>query len=181
MKPIKKYLILLLLAVALPVLTLAQSNYKQPMNISKDGKITDAGGITVGSVSKDKIVKDHDGHKVAFIDADGSLVDAKTNKKIGKMAKDGKNYYNANGALHLTVKDNGETCDIYDASGKKVGNVHSSYKGMACVLHCFENGISTADKTEDVAANVYVCPMHPEVTGKKGDSCSKCHMKMIKK
>ncbi len=25
---------------------------------------------------------------------------------------------------------------------------------------------------------VYACPMHPEVTGKEGDKCSKCSMKL---
>jgi len=27
---------------------------------------------------------------------------------------------------------------------------------------------------------LYACPMHPEVTGKKGDKCSKCGMKLTK-
>ncbi len=26
---------------------------------------------------------------------------------------------------------------------------------------------------------VYSCPMHPEVTGKKGDTCPKCHMALV--
>ena len=25
----------------------------------------------------------------------------------------------------------------------------------------------------------YACPMHPEITGKKGDTCSKCHMDLV--
>lgn len=29
-------------------------------------------------------------------------------------------------------------------------------------------------------AEVYHCPMHPEVTGHKGDSCPKCGMKLVK-
>ena len=32
------------------------------------------------------------------------------------------------------------------------------------------------DSDEAVAENAYICPMHPEETGKKGDSCSKCGM-----
>lgn len=28
----------------------------------------------------------------------------------------------------------------------------------------------------DVAEVKYACPMHPEITGKKGDVCSKCNM-----
>ncbi len=32
--------------------------------------------------------------------------------------------------------------------------------------------------TNDTTQMVYVCPMHPEVTGKAGDVCSKCNMKL---
>ncbi len=32
--------------------------------------------------------------------------------------------------------------------------------------------------TEETSAMVYACPMHPEVTGKKGDKCSKCGMEL---
>lgn len=30
----------------------------------------------------------------------------------------------------------------------------------------------------DSTQTVYACPMHPEVTGKDGDKCSKCGMKL---
>ncbi|MBL7872146.1 MAG: hypothetical protein JNM78_11070 [Cyclobacteriaceae bacterium] len=30
----------------------------------------------------------------------------------------------------------------------------------------------------DEMAMTYACPMHPDVTGKEGDSCSKCGMKL---
>ena len=30
----------------------------------------------------------------------------------------------------------------------------------------------------DSTATTYACPMHPEVTGKEGDKCSKCGMKL---
>lgn len=182
MKSFNKISALLFVAIfTFPVILFAQANYKQPMSIAKDGKITDAGGTTIGVVTKDKIVQDHEGHKIAFVDGEGNLIDAKTNKKMGRVSKDGKTYYDANGELYLTVKDKGETCDILDASGKKIGNVHSSYKGMACVLHCFENGSDASHKKPTVASTVYACPMHPEITGKEGDSCSKCHMKLVKK
>lgn len=46
----------------------------------------------------------------------------------------------ANGDLMFTIKNNPDkTCDIFNAKGKKIGNVHESYKGTACALHCFEN------------------------------------------
>ena len=48
---------------------------------------------------------------------------------------------------------------------------------------CFSCGTKTdqseqeeANSTEQVTEVVYACPMHPEVTGKKGDTCSKCGM-----
>ncbi len=48
---------------------------------------------------------------------------------------------NANGDLMFTIKDNADnTCDIFDAKGNKIGNVHDSYKGSACALHCFQAG-----------------------------------------
>lgn len=182
MKSIHIKNILLLIILMIPAAVFAQANYKQPISITQDGMITDAGGTTIGSVTKEKIVKDHKGHKIAFVDGEGNLVDAKTNKKMGRMGKDGKTYYNANGEIYLTVKDKEETCEIYDASGKKIGDVHSSYKGMACALHCFENGLDANMQKKPVStAAAYVCPMHPEITGKKGDSCSKCHMKLVKK
>ncbi|WP_052074626.1 heavy metal-binding domain-containing protein [Shewanella mangrovi] len=38
-----------------------------------------------------------------------------------------------------------------------------------------------AHEHEHAAMNaVYHCPMHPEVTGQKGDSCPKCGMKLVK-
>lgn len=33
-------------------------------------------------------------------------------------------------------------------------------------------------KQHDEMAMVYACSMHPEITGKEGDSCSKCGMKL---
>ena len=32
----------------------------------------------------------------------------------------------------------------------------------------------------DMAEAKYACPMHPEVTGKEGDKCSKCNMPLEK-
>ncbi len=41
------------------------------------------------------------------------------------------------GELEFTIKDNpDETCDIVDAKGKR-----DSLKGVACALHCFQNGM----------------------------------------
>lgn len=35
-------------------------------------------------------------------------------------------------------------------------------------------------QTEEVAEAVYACPMHPEVTGKEGDTCNQCGMALEK-
>jgi len=31
----------------------------------------------------------------------------------------------------------------------------------------------------DSATTAYSCPMHPEITGKEGDKCSKCGMELV--
>ena len=36
----------------------------------------------------------------------------------------------------------------------------------------------TAPPAAPVAEQLYACPMHPEVTGKKDEKCSKCGMKL---
>ncbi|MEQ8304861.1 MAG: heavy metal-binding domain-containing protein [Cyclobacteriaceae bacterium] len=37
-----------------------------------------------------------------------------------------------------------------------------------------------SQKTEEVAEAAWSCPMHPEVTGKEGDSCNQCGMALEK-
>lgn len=37
-----------------------------------------------------------------------------------------------------------------------------------------------ATQEETVAEATYACPMHPEVTGKQNDTCSKCGMALEK-
>jgi len=142
MKSKTLFFTLFTLLLGAPSLVLAQSaNYKNPMSINASGQIKDGTGATVGTVSKDRMIMDAEGQKIAFVDGQGNLVDAKTGKKMGRMGKDGKTYMNANGDLMYTVKDNADnTCDIFDANGKKIGNVHDSYKSSACALHCFQAG-----------------------------------------
>ena len=99
-------------------------------------------GTKLGSVTMDSIVKNANGKPIAFVKSGGVLVNSK-GKTLGKMGKDGKTYYNADGAVVYKVKENTdtETCDILDANGKVIGNVHNNYKAMACTLHCFSNGM----------------------------------------
>lgn len=41
-------------------------------------------------------------------------------------------------------------------------------------------GGQKAEASEETAEIVYACPMHPEVTGKETDTCSKCGMALEK-
>lgn len=132
----------------LPTWLFSQSiNYKQPVTINASGQIKDSKGVSIGQVSKEKSILDASGRKLAFVDGQGNLVDAETGKKMGRMGKDGKTYYHVNGELLYTIKDGPDnTCDIFDAKGTKIGNVHDSYKGTACALHCFQNRHTHMDK-----------------------------------
>jgi hypothetical protein len=43
-----------------------------------------------------------------------------------------------------------------------------------------ESTMDTQGQTKaDTTSVTYACPMHPEVTGKDGDKCSKCGMKLV--
>jgi hypothetical protein len=44
--------------------------------------------------------------------------------------------------------------------------------------HDHQHTAGDSTKQHDEMAMVYACPMHPEITGKEGDSCSKCGMKL---
>lgn len=134
----------LTIVFAFLVFGLEQNSFAQQTRDYKGHVIDSKGdiyfdGTRVGVVSKKGLIKDANGKKVAFLNANGTVSDA-NGKNMGHLGKDGKTYYDANGALVFTTKDiDGETCDILDAQGKKIGNVHDSYKGVACALHCMEN------------------------------------------
>ena len=38
---------------------------------------------------------------------------------------------------------------------------------------------TASDDSETVAETTHVCPMHPEITGLEGDTCSKCGMDLV--
>lgn len=46
--------------------------------------------------------------------------------------------------------------------------------------HHEENDTTSNDKQMpmDSTQTAYACPMHPDITGKEGDKCSKCGMKL---
>jgi hypothetical protein len=96
-------------------------------------------GVKTGTVSKDKIISDSKGKKLGFLGANGILKD-ENGKMMGKMGKDGKTYFDEKGNIIFTIEDfDKETCNIKDAKGAVIGNVHKSLKGVACALHCFQN------------------------------------------
>jgi hypothetical protein len=51
---------------------------------------------------------------------------------------------------------------------------------VSCNQKSNEKASETKAETEDTT-HVYACPMHPEITGKKGDTCSKCGMELTEK
>ena len=48
----------------------------------------------------------------------------------------------------------------------------------SCSTKKSEQQEQTGDAKADSTVTAYACPMHPEVTGKDGDKCSKCGMKL---
>ena len=140
-----------LLIVILFVIGLVSQNLFAQITPTSKGRLIDAkgnvwvGATKLGTISKDSILRNAKGKKIAFVKQGGILVDAKGNT-LGKMSKDGNTYYNADGAVVMALKDNAdtETCDILDANGKVIGNVYSSFKPMACTLHCFKNKMDPA-------------------------------------
>ena len=143
----KKLSIVILFVIGL----VSQNLFAQTITPTSKGRVIDArGSIWVGatkitSVSRDSIVKNEHGKEITFLRSGGILVDV-NGKTLGKMGKDGKTYYNYEGTHELYIKDNTdtETCDILDANGKVIGNVYSSFKPMACTLHCFKNKMDPA-------------------------------------
>ncbi|HSZ25864.1 MAG TPA: hypothetical protein VK766_09110 [Cytophagaceae bacterium] len=117
-------------------------NYKAP-KIDEGGKVTNSNGDHIGWVTKDGVIKDTKGNKVAALDSEGNLVDAATGKKMGKAEKNG-NY----SSYGTTTPDKGwklgdaqnGMCHVKDEKGNVVGQVHENYKAQgACAIHCLTN------------------------------------------
>ena len=96
-------------------------------------------GTKIGRVLDGKDVLDGQGKKIAHLEANGVLKDAE-GRNLGKIGKDGASFFTSEHVLAITVRDlPDETCDVLDGKGNVIGNVHDSYKGMACVIHCFQH------------------------------------------
>jgi len=60
------------------------------------------------------------------------------------------------------------------------GTIIAFIAGSAIFTSCGGNTSTEADSTEqhEMVAATFSCSMHPEITGKEGDKCSKCGMKL---
>jgi hypothetical protein len=65
---------------------------------------------------------------------------------------------------------------------KKMKNIILSAVAMAFVMvSCNQKSkeaLTANSETTETASQLYACPMHPEITEKKGDKCSKCGMEL---
>ncbi len=46
------------------------------------------------------------------------------------------------------------------------------------LVSCNHKTKETENNTSVNSKDIFACPMHPEITGKKGDDCSKCGMEL---
>ena len=82
-------LILVFCSVIIATVVNAQ-DYKHPYGlVNKDGKITDAKGSSIGSITSTGVLSDASGAKIAHVDANGNMVDVKTGKVLGHASKNG--------------------------------------------------------------------------------------------
>ncbi len=140
----KKVTVIIFLIIGL----VGQSLFAQV--VDSKGRVIDAkgnvyiDGTQLGTVTMDSVVKNANGKPMAFLKPGGVLVNAK-GKTLGRVGKDGLTYYNADGAVVYKLKENtdSETCDVLDANGNVIGNVHNNYKAMACTLHCYSNNMDS--------------------------------------
>ncbi len=110
-------------------------NYKDQFpQMDTTGAIKDASGTTFATISKDSIIKNSKGEKIAFIDRSGNLVDV-NGKILGKAAKNGE-FKSIDGQVEYTVKPtaDGAHCEVFDKTGKKVLTVPKNYKEQASTM-----------------------------------------------
>lgn len=161
-------------------------NYKAP-KIDASGKIMDKNGKHIGYVTQEGIINDAMGMKVAYVDANGMLVDEKTGKKLGKAEKNG-NFV----PVYAKTPDEGwsvstpmnGTCMVKDKDGNIKAEVHENYKAFgACAIHCLNHHMNHEEVMDEkkMESATYSCTMHPDVTSDKPGKCNKCGMDLVKK
>ena len=174
------------LGIVLAINISQAQNYKAP-KIDASGKITDKDGKHMGSVTKDGVIIDAMGMKVAHIDANGTLVDDKTGEKLGKAEKNG-NFVphfakTPDEGWSISAPLNG-TCLVKDKDGNIKAEVHENYKASgACAIHCLTHRMNHGEVMDEkkMESATYSCTMHPDVTSDKPGKCSKCGMELVKK
>ena len=64
-----------------------------------------------------------------------------------------------------------------------LGTIIAFVAGSTLLTSCGSSTQKDADSTEQhdegTVAATHVCPMHPEITGLEGDTCSKCGMDLV--
>lgn len=123
----------------------AGNKHKRQLHINAMGEVSDDQGTKLGYISKEEIVFNNEGKKLGFFE-NGKVYDA-DGKPLGKAKKNGA-YHNNKGENRVTVKGDGEICEILDPKGHKMGTVHRNYKLHACATHCFFME-KEASKTKD--------------------------------
>lgn len=169
----------MLLALIWPFFAFDQLKDKQSLTLSKNGKITHASGITLGTGSRYKIFYDQDAHPMVFVANQGNLTDTQPQKK-GKVGTDEQSFYDTNGYLSLTLSGKGQTHEIPDVSQQTIGQDQASYLRAACVLAYFEPTNLLSGHTGDLPTQNYARSRHPEITENQDDPCSKYPMKLVK-
>ena len=178
--------LLLVLGVVLAINISQAQNYKAP-KIDASGKIMDKDGKYIGNVTKDGVVSDATGMKIAHIDAEGMLVDDKSGEKLGKAEKNGNflpHYAKTPDEGWSTSAPMNGTCMVKDKNGNIMAEVHENYKQAgACAIHCLTHRMNHGEVRDEkkMEPALYACPMHPDVTSDKPGKCSKCGMELVKK
>ena len=128
-----RFVIFIALTMLFACMGASAQNYKAqvPVQIDSSGVMKNEAGTIFATISKDSIIKDHKGAKIAFIDRNGNLVD-KNGKLLGKTAKNG-DFHNAKNEVEYTVQPStkGNTYDVYDNTGVRVMVVPANYKNQA--------------------------------------------------
>lgn len=184
MKTVRRITIVVLAIVFTTQLLEAQDVDYKGHRIDATGKITDQGGMHIGNVTKEGVISDASGKKVAYVDGNGSLMDAETGKNLGKVGKNGTFVpYSLNTEWSTSDPANG-TCLIKDETGKVRAVVHETYKNIgACAIHCLTHHMKHGEILDEtkMKSTTYICSMHPDVTSENPGKCSKCGMELMKK
>jgi hypothetical protein len=117
-------------------------NYKAP-KIDASGILKNAEGVHIGTITKEGLMNDPSGMKMAHVDSEGNLVDAKTGKKMGKAEKNGNFMYmmseTGDGKNFTVSAPSNGICEVKDEKGNVVLLVHENYKAQAaCAFHCLQ-------------------------------------------